>query len=303
MRKIFVLCSAFLASGMAFAQEPEKTEAQIAAETIYKTTEDAQKTEERPDGWLKQGNISLLGSQSSFSQWQAGGSNNLSVNFGFNYDINYKKDDWTWDNKLMASYGINKIKGEDRQKTDDRLEINSILGKKATDNWYYSLFLNFKTQFDTGMDPDNTDVRNSHFFSPAYLQFGPGMLWKKDDNLKVNIAPATSRFIFVHDHFTELGESFGVEQGKTMRFEFGLAVNAYYKFDVMENFSLENILNLYSNYLEDPQNVDIDYQLNAVLKVNDYISTNLTFQAIYDDNAYKGFQTRHTLGVGFNMAF
>ena len=204
---------------------------------------------------------------------------------------------------MIASYGINKIKGEDQQKTDDRLEINSVLGKKASENWYYSVFLNLKTQFDTGMDPDNPDIRISHFFSPAYLQVGPGMLWKKSDNLKVNIAPATSRFIFVHDHFTEFGESFGVEQGETMRYEFGMAVNAYYKFDVMENFSLENILNLYSNYLEDPQNVDIDYQLNAVLKVNDYISTNLTFQAIYDDNAYKGFQTRHTLGVGFNMAF
>src|SRR5690606_30036297 len=300
MKKVFVLCSALLVSGMAFAQEPEKNETQKTAETIYKSTEEAQKAEERPNGWLKQGNVSLLGSQSSFSQWQAGGSNNLSLNFGFNYDINYKKDDWTWDNKLMASYGINRIKGESQQKTDDRLEINSIWGKKATENWYYSLFLNFKTQFDTGMDPDNPEERISHLFSPAYLQIGPGMWWKKNDNLKVNIAPATSGLIFVHDHFSECGESCGVEQGERMRNEFGMAINAYYKFDVMENFSVENILNLYSNYLEDPQNVDIDYQLNAVLKVNKYISTNLTFQAIYDDNAYKGFQTRHTLGVGFN---
>ena len=77
----------------------------------------------------------------------------------------------------------------------------------------------------------------------------------------------------------------------------------YYKIQVMENFTVENILNLYSNYLEDPQNVDIDYQLNAVLKVNKYISTNLTFQALYDDNGFSGFQTRHTLGVGLNYMF
>lgn len=200
-------------------------------------------------------------------------------------------------------YGINKLKGQEQQKTDDRLEINSVVGKKAEGEWYYSYFLNFKTQFDTGLNPDNLDERISHFMSPAYLQTGPGMLWKKNDNLKVNISPATVRFIFVHDHFTEFGESFGVEQGKTMRFEFGASINAYYKVQVMENFTIENILNLYSNYLEDPQNVDIDYQLNAVLKVNKYISTNLTFQALYDDNAFKGFQTRHTLGVGFNYLF
>ena len=253
--------------------------------------------------WTKKGTISLLGSQSSFSQWQAGGSNNFAANAALNYDFNYKNEDWTWDNKIIASYGINKIKGSEQQKTDDRFELNSLLGKKASGDWYYSAFVNFKTQFDTGMNPDNLDERISHFMSPAYLQVGPGMLWKKNDNLKVNIAPATSRFIFVHGHFTELGTSFGVEQGKTMRFEFGASVNAYYKFTVMENFTVENILNLYSNYLEDPQNVDIDYQLNAVLKVNRYISTNFTFQTIYDDNAYRGFQTRHTLGVGLNYAF
>ena len=264
----------------------------------------AQETEVVKDStWVMKGNIAVLGSQSSFSQWQAGGSNNLALNGSLNYDINYKKGDWAWDNKFIASYGISKLKGQEKQKTDDRLEINSILGKKAKGEWYYSAFVNFKTQFDTGMNPDNPDEKISHFMSPAYLQTGLGMLWKKNDNFKVNIAPATARFIFVHPHFTDFGESFGVEQGKSLRFEFGAALNAYYKVQIMENFTVENILNLYSNYREKPKNVDIDYQLNAILKVNKYISTNLTFQALYDDNAYKGFQTRHTLGVGLNYMF
>lgn len=253
--------------------------------------------------WLRKGTIAILGSQSSFSQWQAGGTNNVAINGALNYDLNYKKGDWLWDNKLIASYGINKISGQEQRKTDDRLDLNSVLGKKSKGLWYYSAFLNFKTQFDTGLNPDNELERISHFMSPAYLQTGLGMLWKKNDNFKVNFSPVTARFIFVHKHFTEFTESFGVEKGKTSRFELGASVNAYYKINVMENFSVENILNLYSNYLEDPQNVDVDYQLNAVLKVNKYISTNLTFQTLYDDNAYKGFQTRHTLGVGLNYIF
>ena len=71
----------------------------------------------------------------------------------------------------------------------------------------------------------------------------------------------------------------------------------------MANVSVENILNLYSNYLEDPQNVDIDYTLNLVMKVNKYISSNVTFQAIYDDNAVQGFQIREALGVGLTYGF
>src|SRR5690606_40343938 len=69
---------------------------------------------------------------------------NVALSGSLNYDVNYKKNDWTWDNKFIAMYGINKLKGQKQQKTDDRLEINSVLGKKASGEWYYSYFLNFK---------------------------------------------------------------------------------------------------------------------------------------------------------------
>ena len=71
----------------------------------------------------------------------------------------------------------------------------------------------------------------------------------------------------------------------------------------MENVSVENILNLYSNYLEEAKNVDIDYQLNIVMKINKYLSTNFAFQTIYDDNAFRGFQTKQIIGLGVNYGF
>lgn len=253
--------------------------------------------------WTRKGVFTFLVNQSSFSNWQAGGQNNFAGNIGFNYDFNYKNGDWQWDNKWIVAYGLTKIKGADTQKTDDKIELNSLLGKKASGYWFYSAFFNFKTQMDTGLDPATQTTKISHFFSPAYFQFGPGMLWKKSDNLKVNIAPATSKLIIVHDHFTEFGPSFGVEKGKTTRYELGAAINGYYKFNVMENVSVENILNFYSNYLEDPQNVDIDYQLNIVMKINKFLTTNFAFQTIYDDNAFRGFQTKQIIGLGVNYGF
>ena len=253
--------------------------------------------------WARKGVFTFLANQSSFSNWQAGGQNNFAGNVGINYDFNYKNGDWNWDNKIILAYGLTKIKGADTQKTDDRIELNSLLGKKASGYWFYSAFFNFKTQMDTGLDPATQSVKISHFFSPAYFQFGPGMLWKKSDNLKVNFVPATSKLIIVHDHFTEFGSSFGVEQGEITRYELGAAVNGYYKFKLMENVSVENILNFYSNYLEDPQNVDIDYQLNIVMKINKYLSTNFAFQTIYDDNAFRGFQTKQIIGLGVNYGF
>ncbi|MDG1778271.1 MAG: DUF3078 domain-containing protein [Flavobacteriaceae bacterium] len=262
----------------------------------------AQNTEEPQPNWTKKGIITFLVNQSSFENWIAGGISNVSGALGLNYDFNYQKNDWTWENKLIANFGLTKIKDQDIQKSSDLLEWNSVVGKKAKGYWYYSAFLNFKTQFADDLNKDTKGP--TKFLSPGYLQFGPGLLWKKSDHLKVNIAPATSRLIIVDKDLTEPDKAyFGVEEGKSTRYEFGASVGAYYKLDLMKNISMENILNLYSNYLEDPQNVDLDYTMNLVMSVNDFISANLSYQTIYDDNAFKGLQTRQVFGIGINYNF
>ena len=261
-------------------------------------------TEELSDTavWTKGGTFTFLLNQSTFENWVAGGVSSVSGAVGVNYDFNYIKKDWSWDNKIIAAFGITKIKDQDIQKSDDRLEWNSVLGKKAKGYWFYSAFLNFKTQFTDDLDSDTKGP--TQFLSPAYLQLGPGILWKKSDNLKVNIAPATTKLIVVDKNLTLPDAAyFGVDEGKSTRFEFGASVGAYYKFDLMKNISMENILNLYSNYLEDPQNVDLDYTMNLVMNINKYISTTLAYQTIYDDNAFEGLQTRQVFGLGLNYNF
>ncbi len=274
--------------------------------------------DEKPkDGWTKSGNISFIFNQAAFNEeWTGGGTSNYAANLGLTYDANYRQGKLSWDNRVMAEYGLTKNKDEEyARKTNDRLELNSVLGRQvAQTNWYYSFFANFRTQFSKGYEfgedaaGNETRTETTRFMSPAYLQFGPGILWKKSDNLKVNLAPATARFIFVDDRFTtgpgyEDGDYFGVDQGETNRFEFGASLYAYAKVELMENVTMENVLNLYSNYLENPQNVDIDYMMNLVLKVNEWITANATFQAIYDDNAVAAFQIRETLGIGVGYKF
>lgn len=285
----FALLCAFYSSAQEKAiQDPEKIKKEHEA-TL--------------EGWKRGGTVSFLFNQSAFNNnWLAGGTSNIAGNLGLNYDFNYKKADNVWDNKIIAAYGLTKIKGaENTTKTDDRLDFNSIFGKKASGEWYYSAFLNFKTQMDSGNDINGNKI--SHFFSPAYLQFGPGFLWKKSDDLKVNFAPAAARLIFVHKHFTDFSPSFGVLQNDSSRFEFGASITTYYKFNVMTNVSIENRLNLYSNYLDKPQNIDVDYQMNLAMKINKFMTANIALQAIYDDNSIQAVQVREVLGIGMNYGF
>jgi len=306
MKKALLFISLLAVTSLLQAQNSEKELAQNTEKAV-KTLADTATI-----GWKTKGNFSLLFNQSNFSNWVAGGENNLSGNVSINYDFNYKKKDWTWDNKVLASYGLIQSKNAPyEKKTDDRFEFNSVLGKKAFGEWYYSFFLNFRTQFTKGYVYDKDPVTSVEFrtpytniFSPAYLTFGPGLFWKKNDNLKINLAPVTSKLTFVDAAFTLPNEEyFGVEQGNSMRYELGFYASAYYKLNIMTNISAENTLNLYTNYLEDTQNVDVDYSLAIVMRVNKYLSTNVLFQAIYDDNAFRGLQTKEIFGLGVNFGF
>ena len=294
-----------------------KIHAQTAEKDLIKKTEDAAKiiADTTGNGWSKKGTLTFLFNQANFSNWVAGGESSLSATLGLNYEFHYKNEKTTWDNRILANYGIMQTKNADfEKKTDDRFEFNSIYGKKAFGEWYFSFILNFKTQFTTGyiygkdVNGAETRTENTEFFSPAYLTFGPGFYWKKSDNLKVNLAPLTSKFTFVNSDYTSGlgyvdGSYFGVDANKSMRYEFGFYASAYYKFILMKNVSAENFLNLYSNYLDKPLNIDIDYQINIVMTINKTLSANFTFQTIYDDNAFQGFQTREVFGLGVNYGF
>ena len=268
-----------------------------------------------PEKWKNSGNALFLVNQSSFSNWTSGGQSSVSGTLKIDYNFNYSDNGWDWDTKVISNFGLNKISGSDfLKKTDDRIEINSVLGKKFNNDiigrWSYSSFFNFQTQFakgyrfgkDANGNPNRTE--KSRFFSPATVQLGVGMYWKKSKDLWVNVAPMTGKLILVNRRFTEnLSENqtyFGVKKGGNSRFELGASVRSYYKSEIFENVTMENRLSLYSDYLDRPQNIDFDCTFNFIMKVNQYVSTNLIFQFVYDDNEIKRVQVREVLGVGLN---
>ena len=269
-----------------------------------------------PEKWKNSGNALFLVNQSSFSNWTSGGQSSISGTLKIDYNFNYSDNGWDWDTKVISNFGLNKISGSDfLKKTDDRIEINSVLGKKFNNDiigrWSYSSFFNFQTQFakgyrfgkDANGNPNRTE--KSRFFSPATVQLGVGMYWKKSKDLWVNVAPMTGKLILVNRRFTEnLSENqtyFGVKKGGNSRFELGASIRSYYKSEIFENVTMENRLSLYSDYLDRPQNIDFDCTFNFIMKVNQYVSTNLIFQFVYDDNEIRRVQVREVLGVGLNI--
>lgn len=118
--------------------------------------------------WTIHGQNTILINQSSFSNWAAGGVNSLAANVVFDYDFNYKKDKWNWDNKAILGYGLSKQNDIGWRKNDDRIILNSLLGYQAAKYWLYTFYANFQTRFN--------NKKRGLFKTPAFVCFKPNAL-------------------------------------------------------------------------------------------------------------------------------
>jgi hypothetical protein len=288
MRKILISIS-MLVTGITLM-------AQVPADTSY---------------WKKGGMGTLTFSQVSFYQWSAGGENSFSGNAFLNLFANYKKENISWDNTLGLGYGLMK-QGPLTKKSDDRIDFSSQFGMKASEKWDYSALLGFKTQFARGYNYPNDSVVISDFFSPAYLTTSLGMGYKPNDKFSFFLSPVTGKMTFVIDDTLSAAGAYGVDPGKKFRAEFGGYVKISYVQEIMKNVNAQAKLDLFSNYLRKPGNIDVNAELLIVMKINEFLAATISASFIYDDDTKllqhdktmgPGLQVKEVFGVGLSYKF
>ncbi|MDI3527203.1 MAG: hypothetical protein PWR03_1386 [Tenuifilum sp.] len=252
-------------------------------------------------GWKKGIALGINVNQTSLTNWAAGGQSSFALNSVFSGFINYKSPNASWVNTIDLGYGI--LSQEDVKyikKTDDKIDVLSKFGRKASKNFYYAALLNFKTQFSTGYNypNDSTRTKISNFFAPAYLVGAVGMDYKPNDYLSAFYAPLTGKVTFVTDTMLSNAGAFGVEKGKQIKNEFGGYLRIVFskndfKTEWLKNLTLTTKLDLFSNYLENPQNIVVNWETLVIMKVNQYINVNLNTQLIYDDKVKIAKDTNH----------
>jgi hypothetical protein len=282
------------------------------------------------EGWKKGGIITLNLSQISLTNWAAGGQNAFSVNGLINLFANYKKNKNIWSNSLDIGYGVLKQgKDEDFIKTDDKIDLLSKYGREAVKNWYYAALFNFKTQMTAGYNYPNDSVKISDLFAPAYILGSLGMDYKPNDDFSTYISPLTSKITIVTDQNLANQGAFGVNpaeydgmvlisEGEKVRFELGGYLRMEYRKELMENITVLTKLDLFSNYLDKPQNIDVGWETLITMKVNKYISATLNTHLIFDydikfdedtdgdginDDKVEKVQFKEVLGIGLSYNF
>lgn len=275
----------------------------------------AQETQtEEPSPWTMAGSAGITGSQMTLTNWAAGGDPSVAADFQFNYSVDYKEGNSLWQNRLELAYGINRTESNGVRKTNDKIYFSSSYGQKVYENLYVSALLKFNTQFAGGYDyasalPEGGYKQTSGFMAPAYLSGGLGVEWNPKSWFSLNASPATWKGTIVN--LEALRPIYGLTD-KPTRHEFGGNLKIEMKGTIIGDLSGYTRLNLFSNFLQNPQNVDVDWTMRLDLKINKWLSANINFHMIYDDDinipqpdgsAYPCLQMQEVAGIGLLVTF
>jgi hypothetical protein len=251
-------------------------------------------------------------SQSSLSNWAAGGDNfNMAINSYFNYFAYFQKPRQNWDNNLDLNLGFVQSTSLGGRKNDDRIDILSKYGYRidTTGMWYLSGLFNFRSQLFDGYSFSGSNSNfTSSFLSPAYIILSAGLDFKPNNTFSVFFSPLTSRTTLVlNTKLSNLG-SYGVPVGKKINRETGLFVTVNYSNTIAPNITYRGRADFFSNYYEKPENINLFMTNFFTFKINKYFSASYSLDLIYDDkiNIFgplkksPGLQLKSIIGVGYS---
>jgi len=261
--------------------------------------------------WKRGGLVNFALAQGSLSNWAAGGDNfSLTVSSYLNYFVYYQRKRISWDNNLDINLGYVQTTSLGGRKNDDRFGFTSKYGYKmdTTGKWFLSALYDFRSQFFDGYTYNNNiGTFSSTVLSPAYALLSLGFDYKPTNRLSVFLSPLTSRLVIVTNEILSQQGAYGVDTGKHVKNELGAFATINYKNDFGKSVNYKGRLDLFSNYLDHAQNINVFMTNQFAFKINKYFSATYSLDFIYDDkvlfgtapNQHAALQTKSLLGIGF----
>ncbi|MDR0415334.1 MAG: DUF3078 domain-containing protein [Prevotellaceae bacterium] len=248
--------------------------------------------------FIAEGMPSLSFSQVYYSDSWNDGVNSMGFRAAFFGSTTHLRKRIFFRNSLDMAYARSK-EGEATTsvKKEDRLNYNSVFGYRMVDvlPFYWVGQLDLKTQFDVGENAKGTEI--SRFFAPAYIIVSLGSRYQSELGLSMAVSPLSGRFTVVAD--TSYAKYVDIDLADNPRY-FRTQIGAYcqlaYVSKMSKQFSIKTTLELFSNYLDSPQNIDVDWTTSASFSFNRFFSVIFFNRIIYRD------KDRYTAKMGVDAA-
>jgi len=293
----------------------------LAAFLSFSVVSFAQDAEEEviPEGWRRGAGLGAdLGQLLQFNPRIGGGENRLGVGGNLTAFASLKRGRLNWDNNFSLNLAVQKLgqgvlppgvgRGADEtipyQKSIDEIRIASQFGYSFSEGsvWGYGAEATFLTQLlptfqDAAgrnilkdIDGTNGGTPIAQILSSGTFTVSPGITYRPTDNFNVLFSPLSYKTVFVaNEEIRALAiYDFLDDQmdGNRVLNQLGASVRANYMNTYLENDRLlvKSSLGLFSNYLNNPQNVDIDWRTEIGFEIIKGLTASLNTTVLYDDD-------------------
>jgi hypothetical protein len=177
-----------------------------------------------------------------------------------------------------------------------RQDLASSVGYGFKKKWFYTLVGGFKTQMLDGYIFPNDSIRSSKFLAPGYISSAIGIEFAPKPSFNLFFSPLACKYTIVNDQVLSNEGAFGVQKaevdalgtivraGKRLRSEYGSYLKLRFNKEVVKNIELKSRLEFFSNYIQNPQNVDVNAEVIVTFKTNKWFSSSLQCNLLYDDD-------------------
>jgi hypothetical protein len=246
----------------------------------------------KPRLWKFRSESAFVLNQSSLSNWTKGGQSSISTVLDMTGYAEYNNKDKKISSSNFARLNFGYLASGDEgiKKNIDLLETNSKLNHLAFGKVDFSAIMLFKTQlargynyFKTAGGRDTTGLV-SKFMNPATITVGLGFDYKPNKKTSINFSPLSYKGTFVTDTVHIDQTQYGIPKNKKSLNEPGVSFMISHEFNPVKTVTVLNRLQLFTNYIHNPQNVDVDWEMIATAHLNWFTDVRLNTHLIYDDD-------------------
>jgi Protein of unknown function (DUF3078). len=291
----------YLENGVSFrrpAKEGNYSKARIELKEIdrYKLLSVKQITVKQ-QYWKYRSEASFALNQAAISNWVKGGESNISTTFDITGYADYENKPLKITSNhfarikfgLIASRNSDQTNKWDVKKNIDLLETNSKLNHKAFGKFDFSAIFLFKSQVAKGytytkINNRDTALLVSKFFNPAIITAGIGLDYKPNKTTSINFSPFSYKGTFVPDTIHIDKSKYGILPGHRALNEPGASFMISNEYKPNKSVTIINRLQLFTNYINNPQNIDVDWEMIATASLNWFTDMRLNTHIVFDDD-------------------
>ena len=269
--------------------------------------------------WKLTGVVGLNLTQTSFTNWAAGGQNNANGVLFANLNLAYQKGLHSWEANLISEIGMMYTMGAREiytetgvfvdktnwRKSSDKLDFSTKYGFEFQKTWFVTAMASFKTQFARGKDYAKFDKGDlgkptyiSNWLTPGYADFSVGIDWKPKPFISLYLSPVAGRVTVctvpeidredVMDYtVNSIRHSYGIDttKGKAFKADLGLTFKAQVNY-TYKNLTIMSSLVLFTPYTSKAQkfgNFDVDWDFSISYQFLKVLNVSLMTSLKYYD--------------------